>query len=164
MTGNALYVHVSAVQRLPTLLRLYEGCARALVGAVEGATLVKLHRIKHQVSYLAYPRFDRDAHPTLAGSLIVRLQDRAVDYRDYRGATDPPVLHRKELFVAEDYPRRDLFAALTAREERIGLLADTSTIGTWSGWVRSLRAVGVEVRGHRIKRLPSDASKGSAAP
>jgi DNA phosphorothioation-associated putative methyltransferase len=152
LTGSALYVHVSAVHRLPVLLRLYEGCARAFVGAVEGTTLVKLHRMKHQVSYLSYPGFDRDAHPVLAGSLVVRLRDLVVDYRDYSTWTDPPLLHRKELFVGDDYPRRALFARLTAQEERLGILSDGAGIGTVAGWNARLRQSGVAIRGHRVVR------------
>lgn len=150
LTGSALYVHVSAIHRLPVILRIYEGCARALVGSVESATLVKLHRLKHQVSYLSYPRFDRDAHPSLAGSLVVRLKDLTMDYRDYSRWSDPPVLHRKELFVAEDYGKRDLFAKLTAREECLRLLDNGSGIGTLSGWNAVLRTAGVCIRGHRV--------------
>jgi hypothetical protein len=41
------------------------------VGTVEGANLVKLHRLKPKVSYLAYPEFDGD--PALAGALVVPL-------------------------------------------------------------------------------------------
>ena len=33
---GALYIHRTAIARLPTLLRIYEGCGRQLVGAVEG--------------------------------------------------------------------------------------------------------------------------------
>jgi DNA phosphorothioation-associated putative methyltransferase len=51
-TLNGLYVHVSALHELPSLLRLFEGCARSYIGAVEGATLVKLHRAQPVVSYL----------------------------------------------------------------------------------------------------------------
>jgi DNA phosphorothioation-associated putative methyltransferase len=159
LTGSALYVHVSAVHRLPVLLRLYEGCARAFVGAVEGTTLVKLHRMKHQVSYLSYPRFDQDAHPVLAGSLVVRLRDLVVDYRDYGTWTDPPLLHRKELFVADDYPKRALFARLTAREERLGVLADGAGIGTVSGWNATLQRAGVTIRGHRVVSISARDSK-----
>lgn len=62
------------------------------------------------------------------------------------------VLHRKELFVAPDYPARLRFARLTAREDRLGLLDATATIGTRSGWLSVLADRGVSVRGHRIVR------------
>lgn len=60
-TPQAIYLHTSALSQLPTVLRLYEACARGLVGEVEGANIVKLHRYRPQVSYLCYPTFDKEA-------------------------------------------------------------------------------------------------------
>jgi DNA phosphorothioation-associated putative methyltransferase len=54
LTPSALYVHISALPQLPPVLRVYEGCARAYIGTVEGANLIKLHRGTPQVSYLSY--------------------------------------------------------------------------------------------------------------
>jgi DNA phosphorothioation-associated putative methyltransferase len=153
VTGNALYVHVSAVSQLPTLLRLYEGCASGYVGAVDGTTLVKLHRHQPKVSYLAYPRFDLDAHPALTGSLIVDLKHLTVHYRDYSDHADPPVLHRKELFVDESYPRRRLFAALTREEEDRGLLSGDARIGSRASWQKCLRDHALTIRGHRLEPI-----------
>jgi len=150
LTGNALYVHVSALERLHPLLRVYEGCGAALVGHVEGATLIKLARMEPRVSYLAYPDFDRDPHPTLASSWVVSLRDLRVDLRDFRGRQNPPVLHRKETFVATDYAGFEKFARLTRQEELAGLLADSSAIGTRDGWNRALAARGLGFKGHRL--------------
>jgi len=69
-TPQAIYLHTSALSQLPTVLRLYEACARGLVGEVEGANIVKLHRYRPQVSYLCYPTFDKEAHPALVRSAI----------------------------------------------------------------------------------------------
>ena len=41
---TALYVHRSALEALDPLLRVYEGCARAYLGEVEGANLIKIYR------------------------------------------------------------------------------------------------------------------------
>src|SRR6478609_2623422 len=51
---NALYVHKDALDSLDPLLRVYEGCARAYLGEVEGANVIKLHRHSGKVSYLVY--------------------------------------------------------------------------------------------------------------
>lgn len=152
LTGNALYAHVTAVKSLPVLLRAYEGCARACVGAVEEATLVKLHRLKAQISYLTYPEFDRQAHPALLGSLIVRLHDQQVRYLDFSRSTDPPVLHRKELFVDAQYPRRSTFERLTQNEECLGLLDAAAQIGTRDGWERRLTTLQYQIVGHQVQR------------
>lgn len=161
LTASSLYVHTSAVPHLPMLLRLYEGCARGYIGTVEGTTLVKLHRHEPRVSYLSYPRFDRDPHPCLIGSLVVDLRRLSVRYLDYSERDDPPVLHRKELFVAAGYPRRDMFANLTRSEEAHGFLSQANPIGTRRAWEAVLKARGYALRGHRLVKcktiLPSGA-------
>lgn len=151
-TGNALYVHVSALSLLPPVLRVYEGCARAVVGSMEGATLIKLHREKPQISYLQYPDFDREPHPALLEALVVPLQTFRLRIQRYADSSNPPILHRKETFVAPDYPLREKFARLTAQEEKWGLYEKPQKIGTREGWQRVLAEKGVEVRGHRVVR------------
>lgn len=147
---DALYVHHTAVGHLPPVLRVYEGCGRQLAGAVEGLTLVKLFRRRARVSYLVYEDFDRHPHPALRQAFVADLRRLDLRRHDYRQAPNPPILHRKELFVADDYPARALFARLTAREERLRLLAATSIIGTRDGWRAVLARHGVTTRGHRI--------------
>lgn len=149
-TPSALYVHVSARDELPHLLRVFEGCARAYIGSLEAANLVKLHRDRPRVSYLCYPTFDREAHPALLGSLLVDLQRLTVEYRDYADSENPPILHRKEQFVGRDHALRSRFATLTAQEERRGLYQDVSAIGTRKGWEARLAEASVTIRGHRV--------------
>jgi DNA phosphorothioation-associated putative methyltransferase len=47
---NGLYVHRAALEALDPLLWVYEGCARADLGGIEGANLIKLHRHSGEVS------------------------------------------------------------------------------------------------------------------
>ena len=70
---NALYVHRTALDSLDPLLRVYEGCARAYLGEIEGANLIKLHRQSGKVSYLVYPDFETDPHPALLRSVKLTL-------------------------------------------------------------------------------------------
>jgi DNA phosphorothioation-associated putative methyltransferase len=149
---NALYVHRSAVESLQPLLRVYEGCARAYLGEIEDATLVKLHRFSGKVSYLAYPDFEMDPHPPLIRSVKLSLRSRELDCWDYADSDNPPVLHRKETFIQPDHPLHSKFARLTSQEERHGLLDDTSTIGTRVGWQTRLAEKGFVIRGHRLVR------------
>ena len=155
---HALYVHYTAVGHLPPVLRVYEGCARQLAGAVDGLTLVKLFRRRPRVSYLAYDDFDRVAHPALKSTVVADLKGLDLHHRDYTRSANPPVLHRKELFVAADHPARERFARLTAREDRLGLLDATSEIGTRAGWLAVLARRGVSIRGHRVVRDVTDST------
>ena len=149
---NALYVHRSALDGLEPVLRVYEGCARAYLGAVEGANLVKLHRFSGKISYLVYPGFESDPHPALLRSIKLSLRTRELDGLDYAASRNPPVLHRKEAFLASDHPLHAKFARLTRQEERHGLLDDTATIGTRDGWEARLRERGFALQGHRLVR------------
>ena len=152
MTPSAIYVHQSALDSLPPLLRLYEGCARRYIGRVEEANLVKLHTTEPMISYLSYPAFESDPHPALAHSLTVHLQTFRVRERGYRNSRNPPILHRKETLITPDHSLHAKFSRLTRQEEAKGLFEDTSRIGTRDGWDQQLRDRGVTLRGHRVVR------------
>jgi DNA phosphorothioation-associated putative methyltransferase len=152
LTNDALYIHENCLQNLDLTLRVYEGCARAYIGNVEGANIIKLHRQKPKVSYLAYPEFDKNPHPPLVGSLVVPLRSFNVRYYDYSTRENPPILHRKEEFVPDDYPGRDKFAKLTRQEEKWGLFEEARTIGTKKGWEEALERHGVKIQGHRLSQ------------
>jgi DNA phosphorothioation-associated putative methyltransferase len=150
-TPTALYVHESALTHLAPLLRIYEGCARVIIGRVAGANVIKLHHREPRISYLSYPDFDRVAHPALHESFSVHLQTFRVSHRRLAESSNPPILHRKEQFVTPEYPLRDRFAKLTAAEERRGLYANPEFIGTRNGWEQALTAAGVTIRGHAVR-------------
>ncbi|KPQ26504.1 MAG: DNA phosphorothioation-associated putative methyltransferase [Halomonas sp. HL-93] len=157
LTPSAIYVHESAIEALPPILRLYEGCARGYIGRVDGANVIKLHRGEPKVSYLTYPEFETDPHPSLAHALTVNLQTFRVKSRRYSGQRNPPILHRKEAFVAPDHPLHAKFARLTRIEESKGLYEDSSRIGTRDGWNAALTARGLRLAGHRL--VKSNASR-----
>jgi DNA phosphorothioation-associated putative methyltransferase len=79
---TALYVHRTALDALDPLLRVYEGCARAYLGTLDGANLIKLHRQSGKVSYLVYPDFETDPHPALQRSVKLSLRTREIDCFD----------------------------------------------------------------------------------
>lgn len=145
---DSLYVHASALPALPPFLRVYEGCARALAGTVPG-TVIKLHRQQRKVSYLFYPDFEKDPHPALAASFRVDLQTFNIRFTDYRNSVNPPILHRKETFIAQDHPLYQKFARLTAQEERADLL-DVPGIGLRNTWQKLLEEEGWRLAGHRL--------------
>lgn len=147
---DALYVHVSALESLDPLLQEYESEAREIAFCPEGITLVKFNLEKPSISYLSYPEFDSDPHPALQSSIQVNLQSREVNYRDYGEAGNPFILHRKETFVATDYPHYQQFAALTRQEEALGLLDNPRAIGTRLAWEERLAQFKVAFQGHTL--------------
>jgi DNA phosphorothioation-associated putative methyltransferase len=146
---NSLWVHVSALDQLDPLLRLYEGCASRTIGRPEEATVVKFHVQKPQITYLFYPGFDKEPHPALHTSMAIGLQDLHVRYRDY-DPDNPPLLHQKDQTVLPDYPDYEKFAKLSQQERNWGLLDDVKAIFNRRGWEQCLLDHGAELRGHRV--------------
>jgi len=144
VTPTALYVHLDAYEFLPAILKVYEGCARRILGDVPQATIIKLGRTDKKVSYLRYPTFDSDAHPGLTSSDVVDLVNISYRVIKYQSGGAQPVLHRKELFLHSSDPRRSRFAEVTKREEELGLYANTQTIGTRAGWHAAIQSCGAD--------------------
>jgi DNA phosphorothioation-associated putative methyltransferase len=153
LTPSALYVHESVLQELAPVLRIYEGCARGYIGAVEGANIIKLHRREPKVSYLSYPDFEKDPHPALFGSLIVPLQTFRIKYLHYADSKNPPILHKKEEFIPDHHPLHQKFGRLSRQEGKKGLFENPSEIGTREGWQSVLDRHEVYLRGHRLLRV-----------
>lgn len=147
---TALYVHVSGLSRLAPILRVYEGCAKVLTGEIAGATIIKLRRDEPRISYLSYPGFDAEAHPSLEFSVRVDLRSFNIKNRQFKDSDNPPVLHRKELFVPDDYPNRGVFDALTKAELNLGLLAESQDIGLKKQWNEILKRNGWRLSGHNL--------------
>ncbi|WP_052055503.1 DNA phosphorothioation-associated putative methyltransferase [Myxosarcina sp. GI1] len=147
---NALVIHVSALEKLPPLLRLYEGCASRNFYRLESANIIKLYYHKPKITYLAYPDFDTVAHPQLQATLEVDLQNLSVVYHDVADEPNPLILHRKEALVAPDYPDYSLFAQLSDRERQLGLSDNPDAIRRYYGWLRCLRERNLTIKGHEI--------------
>lgn len=147
---NSLLVHISALEQLDPLLRLYEGCASRTIGRLEDVNVIKFHTSKPQISYLHYPNFDDDPHPLLKTSMRISLRNLRVSYRDYQLQDDTPILHQKDLLVTQDYPDYQKFAKLTAQENNWNLLSDWQQIRSYGGWQTWLEEHCAELRGHRV--------------
>lgn len=160
---NALYVHISAIEKLAPPLRLhYERFSQIIATGMDGANIIKFHTDRPKISYLFYPDFDTDPHPALLASVQINLENNEISpmmrYRDYSNSDNPPILHRKETFVTSEYPRYQEFEQLTKAEEKLGLLDKTSSIGTRQGWMQWLQYQGVEIQGHRVVNENGDRS------
>ena len=147
---TALYVHICALENLDPLLQDYEQRARALAGDVDDATIVKFGTDRPKISYLYYPNFDRDPHPKLHQSIVVDLNSGAVSHRQYHNSDNPPILHRKETFVTQEYPSYSEFATLTQAEVTLGLLDNARFIGTFQEWNRLLSQQKIDFAGHYL--------------
>jgi hypothetical protein len=132
------------------LLQTYEALARLQFQSEPNFTLVKFHLEQFKLSYLLYPAFDTEPHPALHSSIQVNLNNGEITLRNYSQTQNPPILHRKETFVATDYPRYTEFAHLTRQQEHLGLLNNSRRIGTQQDWTQRLAQQGLVLHDHAI--------------
>lgn len=148
--NGAIAVHISALEKLPALLRLYEGCASRNFYRLENANIVKLYYSKPKITYLVYPDFDTNAHPALKATMEVDLHNLSVTYHDISDETNPLILHHKDALVAPDYPSYQKFVRLTKKEQKSGLLDNREAIRRLHGWLRCLKEHELIIEGHKL--------------
>lgn len=147
-----LYLHVSAlgeldaevfdVQRVSAALQTIQAAAKPT------PNVIKLNLRTGRFSLLSYPDFEEGPFPELAASwTFASASDAPPAYRIYTDSLNPPILHRKELLVARDYPLRAEWEALTKAAAEIGLFDDTTTIGFKLNWERLITAKGYRLVG-----------------
>jgi hypothetical protein len=112
--------------------------------------LIKFRTNELKVSFLCYPDFMADPHPSLRHAITIDLVSGKSRHTDYAGNPNPPILHRKEAFLPEGHPMQASFSALTMAEEAVGLYEHTATIGFKLNWEGLLREKNVAIEGHRL--------------
>lgn len=147
---NSLIIHISALETLPTLLRLYEGCAREAIGRLEKANVIKLSFRQAKITYLYYPDFDLNPHPILQTNMEIDLKSLQVRYRDYYDDENPPILHEKDHLVSPDYPNYKKFAKLTQQERDWGLLDDLKAISHQKEWLNCLESHCAMIKNYKL--------------
>ena len=143
-----LYIHKNYVHRLPDELKVLVAQALRVAGEFD-FDLVKVAHDGSHVCLLRYPNFDTDPHPSLMYSIKVQLSNGQFCLTDYSRNVNPPILHRKELFVGSDYRLYSKFLALTLAEEKLGLLCRPN-IGNKKQWKALLATKKVTLRGHKL--------------
>jgi len=152
LTPSAPHIHKKALHPLPALLRVYEACARRIVGEISETNLIKLHRDSKMVSYLSYPDFWENPHPPLASSYSVNLVEQRFDFRRYDNRKNRPILHRKETFIPSSHPDFTKFSKLTSDEEAVGLYENSEMIGHEEGWLKIFVTKQLKIINHELTK------------
>jgi hypothetical protein len=157
IVGDNVYVHITAISELPEKLQRKVENARIFFREMEGNRrfqLVKVSKTLDRVSFLCYPDFWHEDFPELteswtisdARSPITRKGLAKIKHRTY-SADNPPILHRKELFVKQNDRRHELLISrakrVTAICEGAGCFKHTTRIGRKKFWEDLLLQKGV---------------------
>jgi DNA phosphorothioation-associated putative methyltransferase len=158
LVGPRLYLHITAATALDA--RWADDWARAerLAGVQRDQhyNLIRMDADGRQIALLHYPDFFDEPFPTLRESWLVHLDSPLVSYRSYADSLNPPILHRKELLLAADHPRRAEYAALTATAETLGLFDHPTRIGYQRQWLALVREKGYRIAGHALLPLGNE--------
>ena len=145
-----LYLHISLVDTIekdiqyPLVHRAFEllpfDCQKKIC-------VIKINIKTGRISLLEYIDFDTDPFPALGDSWLTEPDSTIPIFRTYRASLNPPILHRKELLVAENYPNRDIWCETTKVAEALGLFENTKIIGFKRNWEQLIAGIGYELKG-----------------
>lgn len=139
---GGIYLHRSALDVLPVADRKRVETAARATGALWNVVRVA----PREVSLLQYGDFEEEPFPVLLSSTLVQDCGRTV-CRDYAQRINPPILHRKEMLVGEEYPQRSSWASVTTMLEEAGAFADPHRIGTREAWRQRLIGLAIDETG-----------------
>lgn len=158
--GRANYIHRSALADLPAAdrTRVQRG-AIVLPGGFDWSIARIVRQAGgHEIMFGETTSFDRNPHPALKRSVLVRVgrqKAQAGKVRSYN-PQNRPIYHRKEQMMSASHPRYAAFAQLTADEDRAGLLSRPD-IGREASWACLLADNDWMIRGHHLVRADTQA-------
>ncbi|MCF6257078.1 MAG: DNA phosphorothioation-associated putative methyltransferase [Gammaproteobacteria bacterium] len=112
LPGESLKLHSSLIDQLPSILRVYVGCAVVLYGDYRNADLVKIHVTSGKVSLMRYDDFEGKALPRMVERTKIKLREQDIDYFAYGEEFEPPFLYQKSRYINEEfsnYPEQVVF-------------------------------------------------------
>jgi DNA phosphorothioation-associated putative methyltransferase len=148
--GKSLYLHRSALADSCFAQDALDAWWQERFRSTMTWNLLRVSQMAEDVSFLFYPDFFEEPHPQLSVAVRVSLNDCTVRVRDYRGSSNRPILHRKELFLCRDHPSYKTFALLTETESEAGLLQDGFRVGYKQQWKHRLSEFGVTIVDHKL--------------
>ena len=101
--GRYLQLHVSLVERLPPLLRVYVGCAVVLYGDYRNADLMKIHIGSGKVTLMRFDNFEDQPLPRMVERVKIKLREQNIDYFAYGEDYAPPYLFQKSRYINEEF-------------------------------------------------------------
>jgi DNA phosphorothioation-associated putative methyltransferase len=143
-----LYLHKKSVRHATTEDRdLINETAQSLSGPEKKWNVVRVGN--DNIAFLTYRDFNEDPFPALGKSIRFDLLDGRKSVRDFTRHSNPPILHRKELLVPENFPQREAFTELTSTLDDLGVFYDSHKIGFKQQWQNRLRSHGIAIEGYK---------------
>ena len=152
--GPIIYINVSALEYMTDTDRTLLVSALDIYHSEDPLdyNVVKINRYKKTVSLLTYKSFFSDPFPSLHKAITINLSTCSSKLRYYSASKNPPILHRKELLLPYDHPKRSLFEQLTYSLDNLGVKADQPNLGFRKQWDAYLLKNGIQIYDHMIRQ------------
>lgn len=156
--GGHIYWHYLLTTNQPKSVQDEIRAAELCAGIKAGGdyNIVKYPRESGGISLLCYPDFFEEPFPALSCSWLVDNANASVKRRNYADSLNPPILHRKELFIPDDHPLRGEYLGLTESAEQLGFFENSRSIGFRLAWESLIRERGYRLVGHKLLPVGND--------
>ncbi|MBE9397771.1 DNA phosphorothioation-associated putative methyltransferase [Pontibacterium sp. N1Y112] len=151
---DAKYLHKESLRsQSPALFGFLAIVAQAIKVSDDDWNIAKLHARDFKVSYLSYPAFYSESYPSLEQSIAVDLGLLTTKVTSYSDSKNPPILHRKELFIEPTNDCYDEFCSITREGEAAGLYETPFKIGFKDSWERLIKQKGYSLVNGRLVQV-----------
>jgi len=146
------YLHISAIDEASEDYQQALDQAETLcnISREYDFNVIRFELALNRVALLNYPTFFDEAFPALQESWSIDLTSSEYARRTYIDSLNPPILHRKELLILAEHPRRNEYEALTRSAEDIGLFDESARIGYQRQWQHLVRESGYQIVDHQL--------------
>ncbi|WP_210397384.1 DNA phosphorothioation-associated putative methyltransferase [Motiliproteus sediminis] len=150
---DATYLHTTLLEDIASELHEFvQRITQAVKIDPDSWNVLKCYKRDFRISLLHYPQFFDDAYPALARSTTIDLKSKTIRHNDYQNSDNPPILHRKELFIPASHPEHINFCAITEEGEAAGLYENARLIGFQKSWERLVEQHGYTLIDGRLFR------------
>lgn len=151
MGDGAYQVHITMVEQLPPILRIYIACGLLLYESISAVDLIKIHVNTHKLTLLEYADFNSSPIPTLRKRIkinIRKVEYNVFDYDEHHQLGR--LLGNKSAFISDEdetYPDQVLFDKML---EEMGLHPDPKHGHYHIDVLSELKARRLDINGFRL--------------
>ncbi|MFY0657279.1 MAG: DNA phosphorothioation-associated putative methyltransferase [Neptunomonas phycophila] len=154
---DSIYLHIDSFDHISVdLSKFIHVVASAINLSSDEWNIVKLFRQQFKLSFLNYPKFFDDSYPVLDTAVTIDLEKLDRKITSFKESANPPILHRKELFLPKEHASYGMFCEITEEGEKAGLYTNSRVIGFKQSWLNVIEKKGYQLVNGRLIPLGSD--------
>lgn len=152
LEGEHLQLHVSLVERLPSVLRAFVSCGLLVYGDLGEVDLVKVHCGSGKLTLMQFENFEGEPLPLMTKRIKVNVRRADYDLFEYGGQYPKPPLYRKSRYMHEEMARFEEQETFDRALEDAGVLGDSEHGPTLESLGNGLAQLRLEIDGFKLRR------------